>query len=116
MSDNFIHEEENRGCSLLVAFPVISFWSWIVMLFVDIRVCLGGLVGLIVSAIIFFNIKFIRDIFKRFCFALIVACAIATCINFWMGVTTFKAILLPIVMLSGIVIAYVLYYNFKNEK
>ena len=57
MNNNSNYEQDNGGCMIALAFPVVCFWIWFAMFFVDIRLLLGGLVGSVVSGFVFFKIK-----------------------------------------------------------
>ena len=117
MNNNSNHEQDNvGGCMMVLAFPVACFWIWFAMFFVDIRLLLGGLVGSVVSGFVFFKVRSMKDMLDRFHVTLIIACVTAAIVNLLMGVSVLKAILIPLVMLPGVVVTYMLYYNVKNDK
>ncbi len=116
MNNNSNYEQDNGGCMIALAFPVVCFWIWFAMFFVDIRLLLGGLVGSVVSGFVFFKIKPMKDMLYRFYVTLIIACVTAAIVNLLMGISVLKAILIPLVMLPGVVVTYKLYYNVKNDK
>ena len=116
MNNNSNYEQNNGGCMLVLTFPVVCFWIWFAMFFVDIRLLLGGLVGSVVSGFVFFKIKPMKDMLDRFHVTLIIACVTAAIVNLLMGISVLKAILIPLVMLPGVVVTYKLYYNVKNDK
>lgn len=115
MNNNFNHEHDNSGCLIVLAFPVASFWIWVAMAFLDVRLLLGGVIGALVSGFVFFKVRPMKDMLDRFHVTLIVACVTAVIVNFLMGIPAIKAILIPFVMLPGIVVAYKLYDNVKND-
>ena len=116
MNNNSNYEQNNGGCMVVLTFPVVCFWIWFAMFFVDIRLLLGGLVGSVVSGFVFFKVRPMKDMLDRFHVTLIIACVTAAIVSLLMGISVLKAILIPLVMLPGVVVTYKLYYNVKNDK
>lgn len=109
-----MHEDYQNGCGGFLVFPLTSFWVMVVMAFIDIRVCLGALIGAICSGIIFYLVKKEKDMMDRFHISLISGCVLATVGSLILGITIIKSIVFPIVILPGVVLGYVLIYNVKN--
>ena len=111
-----MNEEYRTGCGGFLVFPLISFWVMVVMAFVDIRVCLGALIGAVCSGIIFYLVKPGRDMMDRFHISLISGCVLAVIGSLVLGITIIKSIVFPIVILPGVVLGYVLIHNMKNDQ